>query len=178
MRKWAPIFKPKCVNEGRKIHLMIMSVWASVLWRSALWTQTKTMNSAIDSWSVRTICVVLVIKKGAEQAMDQWWRRLHRAGHAALKSRDQSLSCLTERLILRWEDTSRLPTNHWLAEVVRGRDVQCWRWAQQRHTEAVGGSVVPLAQRRVHEEPRGEHRVVERRPRPSVLTTFGTAGLV
>ena len=32
------------------------------------------------------------------------------------------------------EDTWRLPTNHWLAEVVRARAVQCWRWAQQRHT--------------------------------------------
>ena len=30
---------------------------------------------------------------------------------------------------------ARLPTNHWLAEVVRARAVQCWRWAQQRHTD-------------------------------------------
>ena len=42
----------------------------------------------------------------------------------------------------------------------------------------VGGSVVPLAQRRVHEELLGEHRVVERRPRPFVLAASGTVGLV
>ena len=51
MRKWAPIFKSKCVNGGRKIHLMVMSVWGSVLWGSALWTLTTTMKSAIDSSS-------------------------------------------------------------------------------------------------------------------------------
>ena len=28
-----------------------------------------------------------------------------------------------------------VPTNHWLAEVVRARAVQCWRWAQHRHTD-------------------------------------------
>ena len=42
----------------------------------------------------------------------------------------------------------------------------------------VGGSVVPLAQRRVHEEPLGEHGVVERRPRPPVLAASGTLGFV
>ena len=50
---------------------------------SALWTPTKTMKSAIDSWSARTTCAVLGVKRGAEEAMDQWWRRLHRVGHAA-----------------------------------------------------------------------------------------------
>ena len=40
------------------------------------------------------------------------------------------------------------------------------------------GSVVPLAQRRVHEESLGEHTVVERRPRPSLLAVSGTVGLV
>ena len=133
-----------------------------------LWTLTQTMKSAIDSWSARTTCAILSVKRGAEVAMDQWWRRLHRVGDAALNSRDQSLSNMAERLIHRWGGhVARFPTNQWLAEVVRARAVQCLRWAQQRHTDMwtggppeeiqnlpVGGSVVPLAQRRVHEEPR------------------------
>ena len=68
--------------------------------------------------------------------MDQWWRRFHRVGHEVLKKRSQSLSNMAERLIHRWAGhVARLPTNHWLAEVVRARAVQCWRWAQQRHTD-------------------------------------------
>ena len=116
------------------------------------------MKSAIESWSARSTCAILGIKRGAEEAMDQWWRRLHRAGHAALKKREQSLSKMIERLIHRWGGhVARLPTNLWLAEVVRARAVQCWRWAQQRHT-------------RFKMFRWGEHRVVERRPRPFVLT--------
>ena len=43
---------------------------------------------------------------------------------------------MAERLIHRWAGhVVRLPTNHWLAEVVRARAVQCWRWTQQRHTD-------------------------------------------
>ena len=190
MRKWAPIFKSKCVNGGRKIHLLIMSVWASVLWGSALWTLTKTMTSAIGSWSARTTCAVLGVKRGAEEAMDQWWRRLHRVGHPALKSRDQSLSNMAERLIHRWRGhVARLSTNHWLAEVVRARVVQCWRWAQQRHTDKSTGVHPYKIFRwedqlcRWHSEgctknPLGEHRVVERRPRPSIFAASGTVGFV
>ena len=86
------------------------------------------MKSAFDSWSARSTCAILGIKRGAEEAMDQWWRRLHRAGNAALKKRDQSVSNMAERLTLRWGGhVARLPTNHWLAEVVRVRAVWCWR---------------------------------------------------
>ena len=43
---------------------------------------------------------------------------------------------MAERLIHRWAGhVARLPANHWLAEVVRVRAVQFWRWAQQRHTD-------------------------------------------
>ena len=136
MRKWSPIFRSKSVNGKTKLDLMITSVWASVLWGGALWTLTKAMKSAIDSWSARTVSTILGIKRGAEEAMDQWWRRFHRVGHEVLKKRGQTLSNMAERLIHRWAGhVARLPTNHWLAEVVRARAVQCWRWAQQRHTD-------------------------------------------
>ena len=50
MRKWSPTFRSKSVNGKTKLNLMETSVWASVLWGSALWTMTKAMKSAIDSW--------------------------------------------------------------------------------------------------------------------------------
>ena len=83
------------------------------------------------------------------------------------------------------EDVARIPTNHWLAEVVTV--LATGAAAPHRQVDRsplkeiqnlpVGGSVVPLAQRR-HEDPQGEHRVVERRPRPFVLAASGTVGLV
>ena len=93
-------------------------------------------KSAIDSWIARTVSPILGIKRGVKEAMDQWWRRLHRAGHEVLKKRIQSLSNKAERLTHRWGGhVARLPTGHWLAEVLRMRVVQCWRWAQQKHTD-------------------------------------------
>ena len=119
MRKWSPTFRSKSVNGKTMLNLMVTSVWASVLWGSVLWTLTKAMKSAIDSWSARTVSTMLGIKRGAEEAMDQWWRRFHRVGHEILKKRNQSLSNMAERLIHRWAGhVARLPTNHWLAEVV------------------------------------------------------------
>ena len=130
MRKWSPTFRLKSVNGKTKLNLMVTSVWASVLWGSALWTMTKAMQCAIDS--ARTVSTILGIKRGAEEAKDQWWRRFHRVGHEVLKKRSQSLSNMAERLIHRWVGhVARLPTN----QVVRARAVQCWRWAQQRHTD-------------------------------------------
>ena len=129
------------VNEEMVTHIQIKKrEWKDkverALWGSALWTLTKAMKSAIDSWSARAVSTILGIKRGAEEAMDQWWRRFHRVGHEILKKRNQSLSNMAERLIHRWAGhVARLPTNHLLAEVVRVRAVQCWRWAQQRHTD-------------------------------------------
>ena len=90
-----------CEWDSKVEHLMISSVRASVLWGSAMWTLTKAMKSAIDSWSARTFSTILGTKRGAKEAMDQWWRRFHRAGHEMLKKRNQSLSNMAERLIHR-----------------------------------------------------------------------------
>ena len=104
------------------------------------------MKSAIDSWSARTTYAILGVKRGAEEAMDQWWRRLHRVGHAALKSRDQSLSNMAERLIHRWGGhEARFPTSNWLVEVVAGGRSSATPTSGQestrRDTQSSGGRI-------------------------------------
>ena len=112
------------------------------------------MKSAIDSWSARTVSTILGIKRGAEEAMDQWWRRFHRAGHEILKKRGHSPSNMVEKLIHRWAGhVARLPVNHWMAAVVRARAVQYWPHGQVDRSPPeevqnlpVGRSAVQMAQ--------------------------------
>ena len=111
----------------------------------------------------------LGIKRGAEEATDQWWRRLHRAGHEVMKERNLSLSNMAERFIHRWGGhVARLATSHWVAEMVRGerrtvldgRSNDTLTYGQQSARNdnlLVGSSDMPMAQRRVHVASVGEH---------------------
>ena len=184
MRKWSPTFRSKSVNGKTKLNLMVTSAWASVLWGSALWTLTKAMKSAIDSWSARTVSLILGIKRGAEEAMDQWWRRYHRVGHEVLKKRGQSLSNMAETHPPMGRSCGEAPD-----EPLAGRGgesksstvLALGAAAPHRQVDrsspeeiqkfSVGRSAVQMAQRWLHEEPVGEYWMVEGRPRPLVLAS-------
>ena len=70
LRKRAPLCRSKWMKGKRKLQLMTGLVWASLLWGSALWTLTKAMNNAVDSWSARTTSTILGIQREVLEGID------------------------------------------------------------------------------------------------------------
>ena len=121
--KWAPQYSAKWLRGRRKMQLMIASVLASVPSASKLCVMTTATNSVLHSWrrSDGEFC------DGDPTRV--WWRRMHRAGHAALVLHGLSLSKLGSTFIHRCGGhAARLPDDRWLASVMRVRAVQRWRW--------------------------------------------------
>ena len=124
------------------------SVCASVLWSSALWTLTKMVENTVDSWNAGTTSPILGIEEGALQGIDVWWRRLHRAGHTALR-----LSKWAGRLMHRGGHMVRFSEEHWLAKVLKTRSVQWWRRRQCRHKDKWTGVYLKGRDLKVGDQP-------------------------
>ena len=120
----------KCVTGKRKIHLVSISVWTSVLWRSALWTLTKVRVTAEERVPPARYWVSREVQR---RRWTSGGEDTHRAGHAALKKRDQSLSKHGREAHPPLGRSRGASPGEPLALLRRA--VQCWRWAQQRHND-------------------------------------------
>ena len=182
MRKWSPTFRSKSVNGKTKLNLMVTSVWASVLWGSALWTLTKAMKSAIDSWSARTLSTILGIKRGAEEAMvekipSNWTRGTEETKPVTVKHGGEThppmgRSCgeAPDEPLAGRSGESKSSTVLALGAAAPHRQVDRCS-PEEIQNIPVGKSVLQMAQRWMHEEPVGEYWMVSGRPRPPILAS-------
>ena len=132
--KWKPILKAKWLPLPRRADLLLKAVWASVLWCAATWNSTKVMRNSIDSWGARMMSTIAGVRRVPEEPIDSWWRRLHREGHKLIDKYGPKLSTMSKLLVHRWGGhVARMPAYHLVAEALRCRGMQWWRWRQAQH---------------------------------------------
>lgn len=135
LRRWSPLLYVSWLSGKKKVALLSASVFSSVLWGCAVWTPTKAMRTALDSWSARIVTSVLGLRRHPVEPVGDWWRRMHRFGHAALRKLGQPLSATSRTILHRWSGhLARFECDHFLSAAVRCRSVQWWRWRQSVHT--------------------------------------------
>ena len=139
--KWWPLLRAKWIPLARRAELISKAIWSSLLWCACTWTTTKAQRNKLRSWGARTLSKAAGIRRGHEEPIEDWWRRLHRVGHTLVERHITNPLVESRLLAHRWAGhVARLPADHFMAQIVRCRGMQWWRWRQEQN----GGPLRPL----------------------------------
>ena len=82
--RWRQLLLHPDVPRLRRINLAVRAVFASVLWLSSTWYMTKALSKRVESWGARMVARVAHIRPRSEEPIGEYWRRMHRSGHATV----------------------------------------------------------------------------------------------
>lgn len=132
--RWAPWLRCAWVPRARRIAMMQKAVWPSLLWGAAAWHPTRAWQQRLSSWGARVIAAVAGIRRAASEHIGDWWRRLHREGHALLEQHGCDPEKARRRVLHQWAGhAARMPAESPCGAALRTRGLQWWRYSQERH---------------------------------------------
>lgn len=135
LEQWRAILTAPWLPLRRRVALLARAIWTSALWCAQTWNPTCAQREKFDSWAARAMARVMRLRRDTSEDIASWWRRMHRTGHATLRRFEViPLSRQARRSAMRWAGhVARMEPTHWMAQVLRCRSIQWWRWRQARH---------------------------------------------
>ena len=113
--------------------MLILSVFASVLWLAETWLLTKQQRNHLDSWGARLAARTARIRRGSLEDIGQYWRRLHRTGRNLLERMGAKLDGSRAKRVHTFAGhLARTPCSL-LRAALRSRCLAWWRYRQARH---------------------------------------------
>ena len=128
--RWKPMLSCKWVSCLRRSFLVYKSIFASALWLNECLNPTQALRSRFNSWGARLLGRTYGVKSLLDDEPGDFWKRMHRKGHALCKRFGGSLSELRDRAYHRWAGhLARSPAGI-LHTAVRTRCLAWWRFFQ------------------------------------------------
>ena len=129
--KWRPVLH--CANASIKcrVALCCNTFLSALLWLSETWYPTKKQRSSLSSWAARCVGRVVGVKRNNEESWVDFWRRLHRTGHAVLKQLGSADTQRRKKLHSFAGHLARMPEEP-AGHVLRLRNLAWWRDCQSR----------------------------------------------
>ena len=125
--KWRPMLLCKDVSVSKRMMLFYATVFAAYLWLAEVWLPTVEQRGRMNSWAARLASQIVGVPRHGDDAVGEFWKRLHRVGHHVLSQSGGSAdACRRRRLhafaghVARADDT--LPSI-----AMRTRSLQLWR---------------------------------------------------
>ena len=92
---WRKCLRSPRVALKKRLKLLFSTVFASALWLSETWLPMKQQREHLSSWGARmAFCVAGYCPRLATLNAAQFWRALHRRGHALLATMGNTLDGL------------------------------------------------------------------------------------
>ena len=132
--RWSSVLRCPWVPAAKRIEIMLKSVWPSLLWGAGAWHPTKVWQHKLSSWGARTAACVAGARRGETEEIGDWWRRMHRTGHAILERHGSDPDQARRLQLHRWAGhLARMPADSPSGSALRTRGLQWWRFAQRKH---------------------------------------------
>ena len=130
--KWKPLLTSRWVSQKRRAELAVRAVISSLLWLSETWTPTKAQTRRLDSWGARLMARVVGTKRSPMEDVGGYWRRLHRKGHACLRTVGGSVTKRRRKRLHRYAGHLARMADGMARTALRTRSLAWWRFRQRR----------------------------------------------
>ena len=132
--KWRKILQCPFATMRCRIDLTCKTVFAAFLWLSETWHPTKRQRSHMESWGARMVARVSRAQRKTDEPPNEFWRRLHRTGHAWLKTLGGGITCQRRRRLHAFAGHLARTSEGPLRVALRSRPLAWWRYHQSRGT--------------------------------------------
>ncbi len=129
--RWRPLLASRWAPQKRRAELAIRAVISSLMWLPETWTPTKAQQRRLDSWGARLMARVVAIPPSPQNDAGGYWRRLHRLGHAWMRTIGGGVNQRRRRLHRYAGHLSRM-TSGMPRTAPRTRSLARWRFRQSR----------------------------------------------
>ena len=130
--RWKPLLASRWVLQKRRAELAIRAVISSLMWLSETWTPTKAQQRRLDSWGARLMARVVGIRPSPRKDTGGYWRRLHRKGHAWMRTVGGGVNQRRRRCLHRYAGHLARMTSGMPRSALRIRSLAWWRFRKSR----------------------------------------------
>ena len=137
---WAPLLLCKWLPLKARMKAFKVALISSVTWLSSTSRLTVAQERHLSSWAARTAARIGGVRRGQNEDMGQFWRRMHRSGHQLLRDYDADPVSMHRLLVHRLAGhLARLPDSSVPHTALVTRPLAWWRHAQSEWTDRHSG---------------------------------------
>ena len=137
---WREYLRSPRAALKKRLKLLFSTVFASALWMSETWLPTKQQREHLSSWCARMASSVAGYSSSfATLSAAQFWRALHRRGHALIANMGNTLDGLRLTRLHTFAGHLARSSVPYLSLLLRTRCVSWWRREQARYFSKFDG---------------------------------------
>ena len=130
--KWRRILQCRAASRVLRVTLGISTFIAAALWLAETWHPTETQKERFNSWAARMMARLACLSPESDETRGDFWRRLHRTGHALMTAGGGSLDVLRRQKLHAFAGhLARMPDGI-VNTALHTRCLAWWREAQNR----------------------------------------------
>ena len=129
--KWQQILQCPDASITCRIHLALSTFLTALLWLCETWNPTIAQRKRLNSWGARMFARVLRVRRQTGEDGLEYWRRLHRNGHAILTKFGGSIDYRRRQQLHSFAGHLARASGGLPSDALRTRSMAWWRYFQQ-----------------------------------------------